>query len=63
LSTLAGTPTSRSAAALMPLRLAHEAATSTNAFSNSRSPWAWLMSELRVDVEPLLDQLDLADRR
>lgn len=31
LGTLAGTPASRSAATLMPLRLAHEAATFTNA--------------------------------
>jgi hypothetical protein len=41
LSTPAGTPTSRSAAALIPLRFAHEAATFTNASSNWRSRWAW----------------------
>jgi hypothetical protein len=37
LSTLAGTPTSRNAAALLPLRFAHEAATFTNASSSSPS--------------------------
>jgi hypothetical protein len=41
LSTLAGTPTSRSAAALTPVRFAHEAATFTNASSSSGSRAAW----------------------
>jgi hypothetical protein len=41
LSTLAGTPTSRNAAALTPVRFAHEAATLTNAFSSSGNRAAW----------------------
>jgi hypothetical protein len=40
-STRAGTPASRSAAALIRLRLAHDTATLTNAFSNSGSRAAW----------------------
>jgi hypothetical protein len=41
LSTLAGTPTSRSAATVIPLRFAHEAATFRNASSSSGSRAAW----------------------
>jgi hypothetical protein len=40
-NTLAGTPTSRSAAALIPLRFAHEAATFTNASSSTASRGDW----------------------
>jgi hypothetical protein len=44
LSTLAGRPTSRSAAALTPVHFAHEAATFTNASSSSGSRVAWSQS-------------------
>lgn len=51
LFSLAGTPTSRSAAALMPVRFAHEAATFTNASSSSGSRAALsILGEVRVDV-------------
>jgi hypothetical protein len=63
LSTLAGTPTSRSAAALIPLRVAHEAANFTNASSSSASRWAWSIWASCVDVQTLLNQFDLTDRR
>ena len=62
LSTLAGTPTSRNAAALTPVRFAHEAATFTNAFSSSGQAGGLVdLGELRVDVEALLDELNLTD--
>jgi hypothetical protein len=60
---LAGTPTSRSAAALTPVRFAHEAATFTNASSSSGKSGGLVdLGELSINVEALLDQLDLADR-
>jgi hypothetical protein len=60
----AGTPTSRGAAALIRLRLAHDAAAIANAASSSGSQAALVdLCELSVDVETLLDQFDLTDGR
>jgi hypothetical protein len=64
LSTLAGTPTSRSAAAEIRVRFAHDAATFTNASSSSGSRAAWSICASCASMSRRCwIQFDLTDRR